>query len=105
MTKITAAGMALVIPFGTAMAADISAGVEGEAQFTPYKSYKTDYSAIPYLGYDNKIVYLDGTEAGVYFVNDDKTNLKRGSGIWMWNSIRIMRGNGRCVSWIPGTAP
>ncbi|WP_312558849.1 MipA/OmpV family protein [Atlantibacter hermannii] len=76
MTKITAAGMALVIPFGTAMAADISAGVEGEAQFTPYKSYKTDYSAIPYLGYDNKIVYLDGTEAGVYFVNDDKNEFK-----------------------------
>lgn len=76
MIKIPAAGMALLLPISTALAADIGIGVEGEAQFTPYKSYKTDYSAIPYLGYDNKIVYLDGTEAGVYFVNDDKNEFK-----------------------------
>ncbi|WP_312310629.1 MipA/OmpV family protein [Atlantibacter sp.] len=76
MIKIPAAGMALLLPISTALAADIGIGVEGEAQFTPYKSYKTDYSAIPYLGYDNKIVYLDGTEAGVYLVNDDKNEFK-----------------------------
>lgn len=76
MIKIPAAGMALLLPISTALAADIGIGVEGEAQFTPYKSYKTDYSAIPYLGYDNKIVYLDGTEAGVYIVNDDKNEFK-----------------------------
>lgn len=76
MIKIPAAGMALLLPISTALAADIGIGVEGEAQFTPYKSYKTDYSAIPYLGYDNKIVYLDGTEAGVYFVNNDKNEFK-----------------------------
>lgn len=76
MTKLFAAGMALLIPISTTMAAEIGLGVQGEAQFNPYKSYKTDYSVIPYLGYDNKIVYLDGTEAGVYFVNDDKNEFK-----------------------------
>lgn len=77
MTKVFAvAGITLLMPLSAAMAADYGLGIEGEALFNPYKSYKTDYSIIPYLGYDNKIVYLDGTEAGVYFVNDDKNEFK-----------------------------
>lgn len=77
MTKFSAvAGVTLFMPFCAASAADWGIGVEGEALITPYKSYKTDYSVIPYLGYDNKIVYLDGTEAGVYVVNDDKNTFK-----------------------------
>ncbi|WP_313050049.1 hypothetical protein [Atlantibacter subterraneus] len=75
MKKFIVLGITLLLPLSEALAAEIGLGVEGEAQFNPYKSYKTDYSLIPYLGYDNKIVYLDGTEAGVYLVNDDKNEL------------------------------
>jgi len=76
MKKFIVLGITLLLPLSEALAAEIGLGVEGEAQFNPYKSYKTDYSLIPYLGYDNKIVYLDGTEAGVYLVNDDKNEFK-----------------------------
>ncbi|WP_230479510.1 MipA/OmpV family protein [Izhakiella capsodis] len=58
------------------MATGITLGLQGEANFTPYRQYDTQYSALPYIGYDNSYVYIDGTEAGVYLINNDTNQLK-----------------------------
>ncbi|PIJ52020.1 MipA [Erwinia sp. OLTSP20] len=54
----------------------ITVGVQGEANLTPYRQYKTQYSGLPYIGYDNRHVYIDGTEAGAYLINNDSDQLK-----------------------------
>ncbi|OON41851.1 MipA [Izhakiella australiensis] len=59
-----------------ALADGITLGAQGEANFTPYRQYKTQYSGIPYIGYDNSHVYIDGTEVGAYFINNDTDQLK-----------------------------
>ncbi len=59
-----------------ASAADLSLGVQGEANALPWRNYKTTWSALPYVGYDNAHWYVDGLDAGVYAVNDGVNQLK-----------------------------
>ncbi|KGD85419.1 outer membrane scaffolding protein for murein synthesis (MipA/OmpV family) [Pantoea sp. PNA 14-12] len=59
-----------------AWAEGLTLGAQGEANFTPYRAYKTQFSGLPYVGYDNDHVYIDGTEVGAYFIKDDTTQLK-----------------------------
>ena len=59
-----------------AWAEGLTLGAQGEANFTPYRQYKTQFSGLPYVGYDNNHVYIDGTEVGAYMIKDDTTQLK-----------------------------
>lgn len=54
----------------------ITFGAQGEANFTPYRQYTTQYSVLPYIGYDNSHVYIDGTEIGAYLIHNETNQLK-----------------------------
>ncbi|MFV5944116.1 MipA/OmpV family protein [Klebsiella pneumoniae] len=56
--------------------ADISIGLEGGKYESGYNSRQQELWALPYLGYESKYFYIDGTEAGYYVVNSEKQKVK-----------------------------
>ena len=53
-----------------------SLGVQSELQTQAYHAKHTHYYTIPYIGYDNNIWYVDGTEAGLYLLKDSHNEFK-----------------------------
>lgn len=51
--------------------ADFSLGVQGGSYGTAYNTRHADYWALPYIGYNGKDWYIDGTEVGYNFINTD----------------------------------
>lgn len=51
--------------------ADFSLGIQGGSYGTAYKTRHADHWGLPYIGYNGKDWYIDGTEAGFNFINTD----------------------------------
>lgn len=55
---------------------ELSIGANYSVDFQPYKGKRTYQSTLPTAFFDNDKVYLEGDEAGVYLLNDDKNELR-----------------------------
>ncbi|SQC91287.1 Uncharacterised protein [Cedecea neteri] len=77
MRKITGAFLLSPLLIATACpAANWSLGAQGGLYQTPYQTRHQLRWALPYVGYDGKTWYLDGTEAGYNFINTDTLLLR-----------------------------
>ncbi|NIG76395.1 MipA/OmpV family protein [Cedecea neteri] len=77
MRKITGAILLSPLLIATACpAASWSLGAQGGLYQTPYQTRHQLRWALPYVGYDGKTWYLDGTEAGYNFINTDTLLLR-----------------------------
>ncbi|PKB90733.1 structural protein MipA [Ewingella americana] len=72
MRKIIKLLPLLLLPsVDAANSADFSLGVQGGSYGMAYNTNHADYWALPYIGYNGKDWYIDGTEAGYNFINTD----------------------------------
>ncbi|EPF15843.1 MltA-interacting protein precursor [Cedecea davisae] len=77
MRKITGALLLSPLLVATSSpAANWSAGVQGGLYQLPYQTRHQERWALPYIGYDGKTWYIDGTEAGYNFINTDTLLLR-----------------------------
>lgn len=55
---------------------DFSLGIAGNLDVTPYKTKQHKYSVLPVINYDDDTWYFQGSEGGVYLMNNDSNELK-----------------------------
>lgn len=55
-------------------------GLYGEVEKLPYKGVDSDFTVLPMVYYESRYFYIDGLEAGFYFLNDDVHQLSLGLG-------------------------
>lgn len=55
---------------------DISIGIIGSMDTSPYHAQTHDYSVMPLFAYDNDSEYIEGAEVGYYVINDDRQELR-----------------------------
>jgi len=54
----------------------LTVGVNLSFDYQAYKGHRVEFSGLPVLFYDNDRLYLEGDEAGMYLINDDKNELR-----------------------------
>lgn len=67
--------LCVFLPAGYCTAAEVSLGVESGVSTFAYRT-SPQYWALPYLGYDDGRVYLQGTEGGLYVIQNQHHELK-----------------------------
>lgn len=55
-----------------------------------YKAKRTHFYAIPYVGYDNDVWYVDGIETGFYLLKDAENELKLKAYYYM-NRLTVLK--------------
>lgn len=94
--KIFCLLLAITIPT-SAFSSSFSLGVQTELESQAYKAKRTHFYAIPYVGYDNDVWYVDGIETGFYLLKDAENELKLKAYYYYEDAYRPEDGHGEAM--------
>lgn len=66
---------------------ELRLGIMGEIDFPVYKGVKHDTVAYPFINYDSQRFYIEGDEAGIYFLKTEEQELSLGAG-YHWQGLK-----------------